>query len=152
MMTKNVKRTLGFASALLMGLGVQAASASAATVPTEGDNCGTNGSGVYNCMYIQGVGDSIAEMRGWSRIPANGPWGNNQTVHEEISGPNGAAVCNSATVQPNSSGTQIVDCQVGPGNYAAGGYCSILWDFIPYSNPIHPGGYIKAAENCVTVP
>lgn len=152
MKAKYIKRAVASGAALLVGLGTQVATASASTAPTEGDNCGTNGSGVYNCMYIQGVGDSITEMRGWSRIPASysasdGPF------HEQITGPTGATVCNSGTVTPNGSGTQIVSCQVGPGNYAAGQYCSTSWEYYPDAGTLGwYKGYYNKARNCVTIP
>lgn len=143
----------GTASASTMHPTVPRLTSARTDMPTEGDNCGTNGSGVYNCMYIQGIGYDIEEMRGWSRIPANGPYGLNNPVHEEISGPAGAAVCNSATVTPNGSGQQIVDCQIGPGNYdyITGQYCSTLWQFIPGTNWLHPPFYRNVARNCVTI-
>jgi hypothetical protein len=136
-------------SVAAVGILAQTATASAAVRPATFDECGTNGDGVYNCMYIAGGGLSATEIRGWSTDFSHiisGAYGTDVLVHEEVTGPNGT-ICNSPTVTLSSS-DQIVSCQLEPGGsfpIAAGSYCSIVWWYDRGA-----GEYFNLAENCGT--
>ncbi|MGD0560487.1 MAG: hypothetical protein ABSA93_36660 [Streptosporangiaceae bacterium] len=128
-------------SVAAVGLLAQTANASAAVRPMTFDECGTNGDGAYNCMYIEGGGDSAIEVRGWSD-PGSKFIG--WDAHEQVVMPNGGTYCNSATIDITNS-SDVVGCQGGPGNIETGQWCAILWVYVD------GGNYENAAENCGTV-
>jgi hypothetical protein len=128
-------------SVAAVGLMAQSATASAAVRPMTFDECGTNGDGAYNCMYIEGGGTSAIEVRGWSD-----PGGTfvGWQAHEEVVMPNGGAFCNSATIEVTNS-SEVVGCQGGSEDIEAGKWCAILWIYVA------GGNYENDAENCGTV-
>lgn len=140
--------------AALALISTHAVAASAVTArPMTFDVCGTNGaSGAYNCMYVNGYGDVAYEVRGWSHATTQGLIGT--AVHEEVQGPNGDAICNSATITLTNT-SQVVGCQESwspPVDILAGQYCAILWAWEygpdPFESVWH---WTIAAENCGTV-
>jgi hypothetical protein len=139
------KRVLISASVLALGFATQMGTASAATVhPMTLDNCETFGNGVYQCMYIEGSGDSAIEIRGWSD-PGSGWIG--YDMHEQVVEPNGNTFCNSATAKISSS-SQVISCQGGPLNIPTGAWCAIAW---AYEQSQEGSEYVKAGTTCATV-
>jgi hypothetical protein len=140
-----VVRVLILASVVVLGFVTQAAYASASVNPMTFDECGTNAdNGAYNCMYIEGGGDSAIEVRGWADKVE---WG--YPVHEEVQEPDGNAFCNSSTVTPSSEKT-IISCQGGPENIPVGTWCAIVWLF-NQAAANGAGAWGIAAENCGNV-
>ena len=149
-MMKTIKRLLFTASALAFIFVAQTASASAESIhPMTFDICGTTSSD-YNCMYIEGSGDSAIEVRGWSNP---GSTYDGVDFHEQVIEPDKSTYCNSSTADVTGSGT-IVGCQGGDENIPTGQWCAISWGYI-YGPTGVPGTngyeYRIVAENCGTV-
>ena len=150
----SMKRILISASALALCFAAQTASASAVSIhPDSFDECGTNGDGAYNCMYISGGGNMATEVRGWSE-PGN--WFKGTSVHEEVTFPDGAVLCNSDTITVTNA-TEVVGCQLSPGGsfpIPTGTYCATLWYYTVEISPITGTDewvYKDGAQNCGTV-